>query len=64
LVTNRVDPQLAEKLESHGVTVTGAGRLVATLLSWVAPAVIFYLVWMYSGCTCFVMSPIVEYLAD
>jgi cell division protease FtsH len=53
LVTNRVDPQLAEKLESHGVTVTGdpSGRLVATLLSWVAPAVIFYLVWMYSGCS-------------
>jgi cell division protease FtsH len=48
-VTNRVDPQLAEKLESHGVSVTGApsGGLVATLLSWVLPAVIFYLVWMY-----------------
>jgi cell division protease FtsH len=48
-VTNRVDPQLAEKLESHGVSVTGAstGGLFATLLSWVVPAVIFYLVWMY-----------------
>src|SRR5215471_239152 len=48
-VTNRVDPQLADKLEAHGVTVTGApsGGLVATLLSWVVPAVLFYLVWMY-----------------
>ena len=48
-VTNRVDPQLAEKLASHGVSVTGAssGGLFATLLSWVVPAVIFYLVWMY-----------------
>jgi cell division protease FtsH len=48
-VTNRVDPQLAEKLQSHGVSVTGAssGGLIATLLSWVLPAVIFYLVWMY-----------------
>jgi cell division protease FtsH len=48
-VTNRVDPQLAEKLQSHGVSVTGAssGGLFATLLSWVLPAVIFYLVWMY-----------------
>jgi cell division protease FtsH len=48
-VTNRVDPQLADKLGSHGVTVTGAasGGLITTLLSWVVPAVIFYLVWMY-----------------
>jgi cell division protease FtsH len=48
-VTNRVDPQLADKLSSHGVAVTGAasGGLIATLLSWVVPAVIFYLVWMF-----------------
>jgi len=48
-VTNRVDPQLAEKLAQHGVVVTGAssGGFVQTLLSWVVPAVIFYLVWMF-----------------
>jgi cell division protease FtsH len=48
-VTNRVDPQLAEKLAGHGITVTGAGSggFLQTLLSWVVPAVIFYLVWMF-----------------
>jgi cell division protease FtsH len=48
-VTNRVDPDLAEKLAGHGITVTGAGSggFLQTLLSWVIPAVIFYLVWMF-----------------
>jgi cell division protease FtsH len=45
----RVDPQLAEKLARHQVVVTGApsGGVVQTLLSWVIPAVIFYLIWMF-----------------
>jgi cell division protease FtsH len=45
----RVDPQLTEKLASHQVVVTGApsGGLVQTILSWVIPAVIFYVAWMF-----------------
>jgi cell division protease FtsH len=45
----RVDPQLAEKLASHQVVVKGvaSGGIVQIILSWVIPAVIFYLVWMF-----------------
>ncbi len=45
----RVDPQLAEKLASHQVVVNGSpsGGVVQTILSWVIPAVIFYMVWMF-----------------
>jgi cell division protease FtsH len=45
----RVDPQLAEKLARHQVVVTGAptGGLVQTILSWVIPAIIFYMIWMF-----------------
>ncbi len=44
----RVDPQLADKLAAHDVVVTGApsSSLIQTILSWIVPAVIFYLVWM------------------
>jgi cell division protease FtsH len=44
----RVDPQLADKLAQHGVQVKGApsGGLISTILSWVIPAAIFYVVWM------------------
>src|SRR4029077_2872295 len=44
----RVDPQLADKLAAQNVEVKGApsGGLVQTILSWVVPAIIFYLVWM------------------
>ena len=47
--TVRVDPQLAEKLREHGVVVTGApsSSLLETILSWVLPIFIFYLLWMY-----------------
>lgn len=43
----RVDPQLAEKLSAQGVVVKGAtsGGLIATLLSWLLPALVFYLIW-------------------
>ncbi len=46
--TVRVDPQLADKLAAHDVVVRGApsGGLVATILSWIVPAVMFYLIWM------------------
>ncbi len=44
----RVDPAIADKLAAHGVTVKGVptGGIVETVLSWVIPAVIFYLIWM------------------
>ena len=45
----RVDPQLADKLEAHGVVVKGApsGGVIETILSWVVPALIFYFLWMF-----------------
>ncbi|HYA06175.1 MAG TPA: ATP-dependent zinc metalloprotease FtsH, partial [Xanthobacteraceae bacterium] len=45
----RVDPQLADKLASHHVVVTGApsGGAIQTILSWVIPAIIFYGIWMF-----------------
>jgi len=45
----RVDPQLAEKLSSRQVVVNGApsAGAIQTILSWVVPAVIFYVVWMF-----------------
>ncbi len=48
-VTVRVDPDLAAKLAAQDVTVTGIapGGLVQTLLSWIAPAFFFYLVWVF-----------------
>jgi cell division protease FtsH len=48
-VTARVDPALAEKLEAKGITVTGmpSGGLFQTILSWVVPGLMFYLVWVF-----------------
>jgi cell division protease FtsH len=45
--TVRVDPQLVDRLLAHGVVVKGvaSGGIVQTILSWVVPAVIFYLLW-------------------
>jgi cell division protease FtsH len=45
----RVDPQLADKLAAQNVVVKGtpSGGLVQIILSWVVPAIIFYLVWMF-----------------
>jgi cell division protease FtsH len=47
--TVRVDPALADRLKEHGVTVTGqpTNTLLSTILSWVLPIFIFYLIWMY-----------------
>lgn len=44
----RVDPGIFDKLAAHQVVVNGAATngLVQTLLSWVVPVGIFYLVWM------------------
>jgi cell division protease FtsH len=48
-VTARVDAELAEKLAAKGVVVTGvpSGGLLQNILSWVVPAVIFYLIWVF-----------------
>jgi cell division protease FtsH len=47
--TVRVDPEFAARLKAHGVTITGApsSNLLSTVLSWVLPIFIFYLIWMY-----------------
>ena len=44
----RVDPQLADKLAKHAVVVKGApsGGLIQIILSWVVPAILFYVIWM------------------
>src|SRR5579863_4602135 len=50
-ITARVDPQLAQKLEAKGVTVTGvpSGGVFQTILSWIIPAFMFYLIWVFLG---------------
>jgi len=50
-ITARVEPGLAEKLESKGVVVTGvpSGGLFQTILSWIIPALMFYLIWIFLG---------------
>lgn len=50
-ITARVDPALAEKLEAKGVVVTGvpSGGLFQTILSWIVPALMFYLIWIFLG---------------
>ncbi len=50
-VTARVDPVLAEKLEAKGIVVTGepAGGFLQTIIAWVAPLLLFYLVWSFLG---------------
>jgi cell division protease FtsH len=49
--TARVDPSLAEKLEAKGVVVTGvpSGGLFQTILSWLVPALMLYLIWIFLG---------------
>jgi len=48
-VTARVDPALAGKLADKGVVVTGvpSGGLISTILSWIVPALAFYLMWVF-----------------
>ena len=47
--TIRVEPDLAAKLSAHGVKVTGApsSNFLSTILSWVLPVFLFYLLWTY-----------------
>jgi cell division protease FtsH len=48
-ITARVDPVLAAKLAAQDVVVTGvpSGGFLETILSWVIPLFIFYLIWAY-----------------
>jgi len=48
-ITARVNSELADKLAAHGVVVTGvpSGGLIQAILSWVAPALAFYLIWVF-----------------
>jgi cell division protease FtsH len=48
-VTPRVDPGLARDLEQYDVKFTQApeSRLLRDLLSWILPAVVFFLIWQF-----------------
>src|SRR5438067_4217655 len=48
-VTARVDPDLAKDLAQYNVKYTGAAEstFFRDILSWVLPALAFYLVWMF-----------------
>ena len=48
-VTARVDPDLAKDLAQYDVKYTGAieNTFFHDILSWVLPALVFYLVWMF-----------------
>lgn len=47
--TTRVDPELASKLATHNVEVTGApsNTVINEILSWVIPIGIFYIIWLF-----------------
>ncbi len=46
-VTTRVDPAIAAELEKHGVKYSGQvpGGLLPAVISWVAPALVFFGIW-------------------
>lgn len=50
----RVDPQIFDKLAAHQVVVNGTATsgIVATILSWVIPVVIFYVIWCFCSGAC------------
>jgi cell division protease FtsH len=47
--TNRVDPQIAQELETKGVTFSGAPDTtwLSSLLSWVLPMLLFFGIWLF-----------------
>jgi cell division protease FtsH len=47
-VTVRVDPVLADKLAAEGIKVSGAPPtgFIGTVLTWIAPFILFYLLWV------------------
>ena len=48
IVANRVDPTLAEQLSQYKVPFTQVheSKFLATLLSWIVPALVFFGIWM------------------
>jgi len=48
-ITNRVDPQLAERLGKQGVRYSGVveSTLLRDVLSWVIPVLFFFALWMF-----------------
>jgi cell division protease FtsH len=50
-VTTRVDPQIAASLRQHGVVFTGQveDNFLRDLVSWVAPTLLFFGLWMWLG---------------
>ncbi|MDH4107159.1 MAG: ATP-dependent zinc metalloprotease FtsH [Gammaproteobacteria bacterium] len=48
-VTNRVDPELAERLREHDVTFTGVKEdtLFREILAWLLPVAFFLAIWMF-----------------
>jgi cell division protease FtsH len=49
-VTTRVDPDLAQTLNQHGVTYSGVveNHWLRDLLSWILPAIFFVGIWMFA----------------
>jgi cell division protease FtsH len=49
VVAVRVDPAIADKLAAEGIKVTGAppAGMIATILSWMVPIGLFYVIWFF-----------------
>ncbi|HEV2551707.1 MAG TPA: ATP-dependent zinc metalloprotease FtsH [Stellaceae bacterium] len=49
-VTTRVEPDLAQSLDKHGVVYTGVieSTWLRDLLSWIVPAIFFVAIWMFA----------------
>ena len=49
-ITARVDSDLAQSLDKHGVTYTGVveNHFIRDLLSWILPAIFFVGIWMFA----------------
>ncbi len=49
-VTTRVDPDLAQSLDKHGVVYSGVveNHIIRDLLSWILPAIFFVGIWMFA----------------
>src|SRR5260370_36528604 len=49
-ITTRVDPELAQSLDKHGVTYSGVveSHFIRDLLSWILPAIFFVAIWMFA----------------